>query len=152
MPSLAVYQWPVCVCATGFLRCIMLPLMGTWSSSLCCWSHRLLSTSETRKVKKHMMMYCSWACDGHVLCLRAVGLQVCGRCTTQPGRGRQSPWRCCWSRVRLSTANQTKDKFLSTCQHSTATTMWWVSCSFTKEANAAREQHRRKMLISILFA
>ena len=42
----------VCVWTIGFLRCTMQHSMGTWSSSLCCWSHRLLSTSEIRKVRR----------------------------------------------------------------------------------------------------
>ncbi len=53
--------------------------------------------------------------------------QVCGRCTTQPGRGRRSLWRCCWNPAHLSTASQTKDRFLYTWQRSTATTTWWVT-------------------------
>ena len=54
-------------------------------------------------------------------------VQVCGRCTMQPGRGRQSRWRCCWNPVLLSTASQMKGRFRSTWQRSTATTMWWVT-------------------------
>ena len=86
----------VCVCNVGFLHCITHPSMGTWSSSLCCWSRRLLSTLETRKVRReyirsHIQKICVLCftpihinihrsiCDGYGLC---VCLCVCRHAAT----------------------------------------------------------------------